>query len=142
VRGVQPDGKRVVTASEDTTARLWDAAWVTRVRGELLRERICAEKLVGAAQDFSSSELEDPILRGVAQTNPCLRVDSCRSITGSVCPVNGGLCYGHYWNSRAISDATESTLMVRPRTRRSHIADLSVRFGRIRPVDLTGWRNI
>jgi hypothetical protein len=57
----------------DNTARLWDATWVTLVRGELLRERICAEKLVSAAQDFSSSELEDPILRGVAQTNPCLR---------------------------------------------------------------------
>jgi hypothetical protein len=55
------------------TARLWDAAWVTLVRGELLRERVCAEKFVGAVQDFSSFELEDPILRGVTQTNPCLR---------------------------------------------------------------------
>jgi WD40 repeat protein len=68
-----PDGKRVVTASSDNTARLWDATWVTLVRGEILRERVCAEKLVGAAQDFSSFELEDPILRGVTQTNPCLR---------------------------------------------------------------------
>jgi WD40 repeat protein len=68
-----PDGKRVVTASDDSTARLWDATWVTLVRGEILRERVCTEKLVGAAQDFSSFELEDPILRGVTQTNPCLR---------------------------------------------------------------------
>jgi hypothetical protein len=68
-----PDGQRVVTASSDHTARLWDATWVTLVRSEILRERICAEKLVGAAQYFSSSELKDPILRGVAQTNPCLR---------------------------------------------------------------------
>jgi hypothetical protein len=62
-----------VTASLDHTARLWDVAWVTNFRGENLRERVCAKKLVGAAQDFSSFELEDPILRGVTQTNPCLR---------------------------------------------------------------------
>jgi WD domain, G-beta repeat len=68
-----PDGKRVVTASGDNTARLWDVTWVTLVRGEILRERVCAEKLVGSAQDFSSFELEDPIMRGVTQTNPCLR---------------------------------------------------------------------
>jgi WD40 repeat protein/ABC-type oligopeptide transport system ATPase subunit len=68
-----PDGKRVVTASVDTTARLWDVTWATLVRGETLRGRVCAEKLVGAAQEFGSIELEDPILRGVTQTNPCLR---------------------------------------------------------------------
>jgi WD40 repeat protein len=67
------DGKRVVTASSDNPARLWDVTWATLVRGETLRERVCAEKLVGAAQEFSSFELEDPILRGVTQTNPCLR---------------------------------------------------------------------
>jgi WD40 repeat protein len=67
-----PDGKRVVTASSDNTARLWDVAWVTKFRADL-REHVCAEKLVGAAQDFSSFELEDPILRGVTQTNLCLR---------------------------------------------------------------------
>ena len=68
-----PDGKRMVTASDDTTARLWDVTWATLVRGETLRERVCAEKLVGAAQEFGSIELEDPILRGVTQTNSCLR---------------------------------------------------------------------
>ena len=55
------------------TARLWDATSVTLMRGQILRWFVCTEKLVGAAQDFSSSELEDPILRGVTQTNPCLR---------------------------------------------------------------------
>jgi hypothetical protein len=35
--------------------------------------RVCAEKLVGAAQQFSSVELEDPIMRDVGQMNPCLR---------------------------------------------------------------------
>jgi hypothetical protein len=42
------------------------------------RERVCAEKLLGAAQEFSDDELEDPILRGMNRNdpvarNPCLR---------------------------------------------------------------------
>jgi WD40 repeat protein len=68
-----PDGTRLVTASYDGTARLWDVTWVTLFKGSDLRERVCAEKLIGAAQEFSPAELEDPILRGVTQTNPCLR---------------------------------------------------------------------
>jgi WD40 repeat protein len=73
-----PDGKRVVTASNDTTARLWDVAWTTSVRGATLRERVCTEKLIGAAQEFTPSELEDPNLRGIDKDdpiarNPCLR---------------------------------------------------------------------
>ena len=44
----------------------------------ILRERVCAEKLIGAAQEFSDDELEDPILRGIDRNdpvarNPCLR---------------------------------------------------------------------
>jgi WD40 repeat protein len=66
-----PDGARVVTASEDKTARVWDVTWATKVRTDELRQRVCAEKLVGAAQEFSAAELEDPILSGA--TNPCLR---------------------------------------------------------------------
>jgi hypothetical protein len=73
-----PDGKRVVTASDDNSARIWDAAWATLVRGDTLRERVCAEKLVGPAQEFTDAELEDPILRGIDKDdpvarNPCLR---------------------------------------------------------------------
>jgi hypothetical protein len=68
-----PDGKRVVTASWDNTARLWDVTWGSLVRGQDLRERVCTEKLVGAAQEFGPTELENPILRGVTQKNPCLR---------------------------------------------------------------------
>jgi WD40 repeat protein len=73
-----PDGKRVVTESEDSTARIWDVAWATLVRGDTLRERVCAEKLVGPAQEFTDAELEDPILRGIEKNdsvarNPCLR---------------------------------------------------------------------
>ena len=43
-----------------------------------LRERVCAEKLIGAAQEFTDAELEDPILRGIDRNdavarNPCRR---------------------------------------------------------------------
>ena len=73
-----PDGKLMVTASEDGTPRLWDVTWATLVRGDTLRERVCVEKLVGAVQEFTDEELEDPILRGIDRNdpvarNPCLR---------------------------------------------------------------------
>ena len=73
-----PDGRRVVTASDDRTARLWDVTWATLIRGEALRDRVCAEKLPGAAQEFTAIELADPILRGIddddpVARNPCLR---------------------------------------------------------------------
>ena len=59
------------------TARIWDVTWATLSR-DPLRERVCAEKLVGAAQEFTDSEMEDPILRGIDKhdpvaRNPCLR---------------------------------------------------------------------
>jgi hypothetical protein len=73
-----PDGKRVVTASIDRTARIWDVTWATLIRGATLRERVCAEKLIGAAQEFTSTEFQDPILSRIDPTdpiarNPCLR---------------------------------------------------------------------
>jgi WD40 domain-containing protein len=72
------DSKRVVTASMDRTARIWDVTWATHMRGDDLRERVCAEKLIGAAQEFTDGEMEDPILRGIDKDdsvarNPCLR---------------------------------------------------------------------
>jgi hypothetical protein len=42
-------------------------------KGEYLRDRVCAEKLVGAAQQFTTVELENAILRGITQINPCQR---------------------------------------------------------------------
>jgi hypothetical protein len=65
----------VVTASEDNTARIGDVTWATLVHDDILRERVCDEKLVGAAQAFSDAELEDPVLRGMNKNdrNPCLR---------------------------------------------------------------------
>jgi WD40 repeat protein len=73
-----PDGTRVVTASADSTVRVWDVSWAMLVRGEELRQRVCSEKLVGAAQEFSDAELKDPIMRRIDKTdpiarNPCLR---------------------------------------------------------------------
>ena len=73
------DGKRVVTASEDNTARIWDVTWATLVHDDALRERVCAEKLIGPAQEFTDAEMtDDPILRGIDKNdpiarNPCLR---------------------------------------------------------------------
>jgi WD40 repeat protein len=73
-----PDGRYVLTASSDKTARIVDVTWAARMRGEALRERVCAEKLVGAAQEFTDAELDDPILRNIDKDdpvarNPCLR---------------------------------------------------------------------
>jgi hypothetical protein len=73
------DGTRMVTASWDKTARIWNVTWATLVRGDDLRERVCAEKLIGGAQEFTGVEIEDdPILRGIDKSdpvarNPCLR---------------------------------------------------------------------
>lgn len=35
-----PDGTRVLTSAADDTARLWDATWASRIRGQDLRARV------------------------------------------------------------------------------------------------------
>jgi WD40 repeat protein len=67
----------VIKGRSHDTVHIWDVTWAT-LSGDPLRERVCAEKLVGAAQEFSNSEMEDPILRGIDKDdpiarNPCLR---------------------------------------------------------------------
>ena len=66
----------MLTAGADKTAKIWDIDLV-QVYGPELRERICAEKLIGA-QEFTTEELANPILRGIdaddpIARNPCLR---------------------------------------------------------------------
>jgi len=72
------DGKRLATVYSNGTVRISDVTWAAFVRGDDLRERVCAEKLIGSAQEFTDAELEDPILRGIDKNdpiarNPCLR---------------------------------------------------------------------
>ena len=72
------DATRAVISSTDYKTSIWDVSWATTMRGETLRERVCGEKLLGAAQEFTENEMEDPILRGIDKNdriarNPCLR---------------------------------------------------------------------
>jgi hypothetical protein len=67
-----PDGARIVTASVDRTVRVWNVSWGMTVRREELVRRVCAEKLVGD-KAFTIEDESDPILAGLAGTNPCER---------------------------------------------------------------------
>jgi WD40 repeat protein len=89
-----PDGVHVLVALSDGTALIFDAAWATSVRGTTLRDRVCAEKLRGVAQEFTAAELENPILRDIDRDdpvarNPCLRrgplsLDYWKQLPGSL----------------------------------------------------------
>jgi WD40 repeat protein len=57
-----PNGRRVVTVSDDQTAKLWDLDLVTQYRGPDLRDVVCNERLNGAMR-FTSADAIDPILR-------------------------------------------------------------------------------
>ena len=68
-----PDGSRIVTASSDKTARVADAEWLAAIHGAELGRRACQEKLVPGSEFFTSRDAADPILSGLAGTNPCER---------------------------------------------------------------------
>ena len=52
-----PDGKRVVTASQDKTARVWDAFWSSLVRPENLIEVVCERKLRGNIRKLTEEDV-------------------------------------------------------------------------------------
>ena len=68
-----PDGNRIVTGSEDKTARVWDARWLVNLRRDELIARVCAERLPDGRQVFTGDDEFDPVLQGLAGTNPCDR---------------------------------------------------------------------
>jgi WD40 repeat protein len=69
------DGTLLMTASLDTTVRVWDVSWVTAWSGRGLLAKVCKEKLVGA-QTFLPEELQQPVLSGTGDKNPCARIGS------------------------------------------------------------------
>jgi WD40 repeat protein len=87
-----PDGSRVVTASYDKTARIWQLDPIVLMEPGERRDYVCRDRLIGA-QSFTVGEMQDPILRGRNDLrNPCDRV--------------GPLSFGYYvsaasnlWNS-------------------------------------------
>jgi integrase len=45
----RPDGARIITASEDGAAHLWDVTWAARLQGDALVHTVARHRLVGAA---------------------------------------------------------------------------------------------
>ena len=67
-------GDAVVTASDDKTVRLWNVEWASTIEGGRLRQRACAEKIVGAER-FSPREMGGPLLRDrKSLRGPCERM--------------------------------------------------------------------
>ena len=72
-----PDGKRVVTASRDKTARIWNVFWSSLVQPEDLIAEVCQRKLRGnlrlitdadvrAARILSYERVGEDVCAGVA----------------------------------------------------------------------------
>jgi WD40 repeat protein len=68
-----PDGTRVVTASEDNTARVWDAHFATMSTKDLVRE-VCTRRLRGVVT-LSRDEMR---LAGYPDSLP--EIDVCKGI--------------------------------------------------------------
>jgi WD40 repeat protein len=68
-----PDGMRIVTASADTTARIWDVHFATMPTKNLLVET-CAHPLLG----MSKLSRDDMRLLGYADMTP--EIDVCEGI--------------------------------------------------------------
>ena len=69
-------GDQLVTLAKRAGVNVWNTSWLA-AHGSKLRERVCAEKLIGV-QIFTDAELANPILRGIDASdsvarNPCLR---------------------------------------------------------------------
>jgi hypothetical protein len=76
------DGSRVVTASDDRTARIWDTGLVPALYGRRLIDAACREVLsvdVGA-ESFPAelSRLSDEELRLAPVLDPAIDGDACR----------------------------------------------------------------
>lgn len=52
-----PDGPRVVAASEDKAARVWNAFWSSLVRPENLIEEVCQRKLRGNVRMITEADV-------------------------------------------------------------------------------------
>ena len=68
-----PDGARIVTASGDNTARLWDAHFATMSTQDLVRE-VCTRRLRG----FATLRREEMRLAGYKDSTP--EIDVCKGI--------------------------------------------------------------
>jgi WD40 repeat protein len=68
-----PDGTRIVTASWDRTARVWDVHFATLVPKELLAE-VCGRRLIG----FSTMTRDEMRLAGYPDSEPL--IDVCAGV--------------------------------------------------------------
>ncbi|HMS84878.1 MAG TPA: hypothetical protein PKD12_14605 [Nitrospira sp.] len=65
------DATKVITTSNDKTARVWDVRWLTQYRGQPLIERVCQEKLIGASH-ITAKDIEIiPLLSGREGEDVC-----------------------------------------------------------------------
>jgi len=66
-----PDGKQVVTASADETARVWDVHWHTQYHGDRLLDAVCREKLIGDSIVTEADTQISPVLSGRMGEDVC-----------------------------------------------------------------------